>query len=124
MKKVLIVGAGLSGSYIARQLADLGCKVEIVEQRATVGGNLYDEVDTLTGCTVHKYGPHIFHTSDAKLWKFVNKFAEFNPFKLTTDVYFPKEMKYIKGPFNFATINSLYAPEKAERIKAKNARIL
>ena len=60
MKKVLIVGAGLSGSYIARQLADLGCKVEIVEQRATVGGNLYDEVDTLTGCTVHKYGPHIF----------------------------------------------------------------
>lgn len=119
MKKVLIVGAGLSGSYIARQLADLGCKVEIIEQRATVGGNLYDEVDTLTGCTVHKYGPHIFHTSDAKLWKFVNKFAEFEPFKLTTDVYFPKEMKYIKGPFNFATIDSLYAPEKAERIKAK-----
>ncbi len=72
--KILIVGAGLSGAVIARQLAEQGHIVNIIDQRSHIGGNAYDARDEQTGIMVHVYGPHIFHTDNetgyhgARLW--------------------------------------------------------
>ena len=73
--KVLIVGAGLSGSVIGRNLADNDITVQIVDQRSHVAGNCHTERDTDTGILVHVYGPHIFHTDMEHIWNYVNKFA-------------------------------------------------
>ncbi|EDD0485882.1 FAD-dependent oxidoreductase, partial [Salmonella enterica subsp. enterica serovar Give] len=75
-KKILIVGAGLSGAVIARQLAEQGHVVNIIDQRSHIGGNAYDARDEHTGIMVHVYGPHIFHTDNETVWNYVNKYAE------------------------------------------------
>ena len=74
MKKFLVVGAGFSGAVVARQISDnIDCVVDIVEKRNHVAGNCYTEDDDETGITVHKYGSHIFHTSNKRVWKYINK---------------------------------------------------
>ena len=80
MKKYdyLIVGAGLFGSVCARELADRGKRVLVIEKRDHIGGNCYTE--NVGGIEVHRYGAHIFHTSDKQVWDYVNRFAEFYPF--------------------------------------------
>ncbi|HET9430784.1 MAG TPA: FAD-dependent oxidoreductase [Chitinophagaceae bacterium] len=72
----LIVGSGLTGAVIARQLQEAGKKVLVLERRSHVGGNVHDHVHE-TGIRVHTYGPHYFRTSDERIWTFVNRFAEF-----------------------------------------------
>ena len=72
----LIVGAGLYGSVFARLATDSGKKCLVIDKRDTVAGNIYTE--DIGGINVHKYGAHIFHTSNKEVWEFVNKFAEFN----------------------------------------------
>ena len=67
MKKILIVGAGISGATIARELADNGYIIEIIDSRDHIAGNAYDYIDKETGIRVHKYGPHIFHTNNKKV---------------------------------------------------------
>ncbi|HGG3408758.1 TPA: NAD(P)-binding protein [Salmonella enterica subsp. enterica] len=79
-KKILIVGAGLSGAVIARQLAEQGHIVNIIDQRSHIGGNAYDARDEHTGIMVHVYGPHIFHTDNETVWNYVNKYAEMMPY--------------------------------------------
>jgi UDP-galactopyranose mutase len=76
----LIIGAGLTGSVIARTLADSGKSVLVVDRRAHVGGNVYDHLDP-SGIPVHTYGPHYFRTNDQNLWDFVRRFAPFRPFE-------------------------------------------
>ena len=71
-KTVLIVGAGLSGAVIARQLAQAGHRSVIVEQRNHIAGNCHTRRDDATGVMVHVYGPHIFHTDDEEVWRYVN----------------------------------------------------
>ena len=74
----LVVGAGLYGSVMARELTDRGCSVLVIEKRGQIAGNCYTE--KTDGICVHKYGPHIFHTDNEEVWKYVNRFAQFNDF--------------------------------------------
>ena len=71
--KVLVVGAGLTGSVIARELSDKGIKVDVIDYRSHIGGNCYTE--NIEDNIVHTYGPHIFHTNDTEIIKYVTKFS-------------------------------------------------
>ena len=72
----LIVGSGLFGAVCAHELKSAGKRVLVVDRRDHIGGNVYTE--KIEGINVHKYGAHIFHTSDKRVWDYVNRFAEFN----------------------------------------------
>ena len=78
---IVIAGAGLFGSVIAERAASKKLKVLVVEKRNHIGGNCYSEVDNNTGINFHKYGTHIFHTSNEKVWVYINKFTKFNNYK-------------------------------------------
>lgn len=78
--RILIVGAGLSGSVIARELAEDGHAVEVIDQRDHVAGNAYDYVNR-HGIRVHKYGPHLFHTSNEEVWNYLSRFTNWLPYK-------------------------------------------
>jgi UDP-galactopyranose mutase len=79
-KPILIVGAGLSGATVARQLADNGISVTIVDRRQHIAGNAYDYVDT-NGIRIHKYGPHIFHTNNEEVVAYLSKFTQWIPYQ-------------------------------------------
>lgn len=110
----IIAGAGLSGSIYARILAEKGYSVLILEKRKTIAGNLFDEKDE-HGILVQKYGPHIFHTKDEKVFNFIQRFAKWIPFKLRCEVNMCE--KSTPSPFNFKTIDQFYPKDKAELIK-------
>ncbi|WP_395689885.1 UDP-galactopyranose mutase [Aestuariivirga sp.] len=78
--EVLVVGAGLSGSIIARELADGGIPVTLIEKRSHVAGNCYDYIHA-SGIRVHKYGPHIFHTSNKKVFGWLSRFTGWVPYE-------------------------------------------
>lgn len=79
-KNILIVGAGFSGVVIARQLAEQGHHIRIIDQRDHIGGNSYDARDPQTDVMVHVYGPHIFHTDNETVWNYVTQHAEMMPY--------------------------------------------
>ncbi|MFV3078075.1 NAD(P)-binding protein, partial [Niveispirillum fermenti] len=79
--KIVMVGAGLSGAVISRELAEAGHDVLVVEARSHIAGNCHTERDQETGVMVHVYGPHIFHTDDAEVWSYVNRFETFLPYQ-------------------------------------------
>lgn len=79
MKRVLIIGSGLTGATLAHLHHQAGDKVLVLEKRNHIGGNIYTE--DVNGICVHKYGAHIFHTSDKNIWDFVNQFVHFNNYK-------------------------------------------
>jgi len=106
MSSIAIVGAGFSGAVIARELAENGCQVQVFDGRSHVAGNCHTERDTDTGVLVHKYGPHIFHTSNQRVWDYVNRFVKFEP-------YSHKVKAIAKGrvytlPINLHTINQFF----------------
>ena len=76
MYDFLIVGSGFFGSICARELTDMGYKCLVVDKRDHVGGNCYTE--NQDNIDIHKYGAHIFHTSNKEVWDYMNKFSEFN----------------------------------------------
>ena len=80
MKKYdyLIVGSGLFGATCANLLSKQGKKILVIDKRNNIGGNVYTE--NIEGINVHKYGAHVFHTNDDKVWEYVNSFATFNKF--------------------------------------------
>ena len=80
-KKLLMVGAGLSGAVIGRQLAEAGHQITVIDARSHIGGNCHTERDATTQVMVHVYGPHIFHTDDEEVWAYVNRFERFMPYK-------------------------------------------
>ena len=75
----LIVGSGWYGSVCARELTDKGYKCLVIDKRNHIGGNCYTE--KVEGINVHKYGAHIFHTSNKEVWDYVNKYTEFNNYR-------------------------------------------
>ena len=118
----LMVGAGLSGAVIGRHLAEAGHEVTIVDSRAHIGGNCHTERDADTGVMVHVYGPHIFHTDDAEVWDYVNRFERFMPYKnrVKTTSLDPKgERGVFSLPINLHTINQFFRktlrPEEARQ---------
>lgn len=114
--KIVVIGAGFSGAYIARNLAEEGYKVKIIEKKNHIGGHCYDRVDKETGCLIHEYGPHIFHTNDDEIWEWLNKFSEFIPFELRTQVFFESYQDWFTCSFGFHTVEKLFDKNKAELI--------
>jgi UDP-galactopyranose mutase len=106
MKKIGIVGAGFSGAVIARELALSGYKVDVFDSRSHVAGNCHTERDPETNIMVHKYGPHIFHTSNEKIWKYVNQFDEFMPFTNRVKAIYKNNVYSL--PINLLTINNFF----------------
>lgn len=80
MKKYLIVGAGLSGATLARELAEAGHHVTIIDKRSHVAGNAYDYTNT-HGIRIHEYGPHLFHTNNKEVYDYLGRFTEWVPYK-------------------------------------------
>jgi len=116
----LVIGCGLTGSVIARKLAEQGKKVCIFERRNHIGGNMYDYVDQ-HGFLVQQYGPHAFHTTKKELYDFVCQYEEWQEYHLKCGANW--EGKSTPTPFNFSTIDTFYDREKAcilkEKIKAR-----
>ena len=110
----LIVGAGLYGASFARLATDGGYKCLVIDRRAQVAGNVYTE--NVGGINVHKYGAHIFHTSDREVWDFANRFAEFNRYTNTVVANYKGEIYSM--PFNMYTFNKMWGvitPEEARK---------
>lgn len=101
MSKILIVGAGFAGSVIARELAEAGHKILIVDKRDHIGGNCYDYVNK-HGIRVHKYGPHIFHTNNKVVFDWLSKFTEWVPYEHKVKAIL-KNGQYVTLPVNKET---------------------
>lgn len=102
---ILVVGAGFSGSVIARECAEAGRKVLILEKRDHIGGNAFDKYDK-AGILIHKYGPHIFHTNSQRIVNFLSQFTEWRPYE-------HRVLSVVNGekypfPINLITLNKLY----------------
>jgi UDP-galactopyranose mutase len=101
----LIVGAGFAGSVMARELADAGHRVHVIDKRPHIAGNAYDELDE-HGVLVHRYGPHIFHTNGERIFEYLSRFTEWRPYEhrvrgVVDGVHYP-------FPINRDTLNQLY----------------
>lgn len=112
----LVVGCGMSGSVIARHLAEQGKRVVIWERRNHIGGNMFDYVDE-HGFLVQKYGPHTFHTKQKHLYDFMCQYEQWESYHLTCGAVL--DGKYVPTPFNFTTIDTYYPADKAEILKKK-----
>ena len=100
----LIVGAGLYGAVFAREATDKGKKCLVIDKRNHIAGNVYTE--EVEGIQVHKYGAHIFHTSDQKIWDYVNRYAEFNHYVNAPIAIYQDELYNL--PFNMNTFSRLW----------------
>ena len=109
----LIVGAGIYGATIAYLLKQIGKKCLVIDKRPVIGGNLYTE--NIEGINVHRYGAHIFHTSNREVWKFVNQFAEFNNYVNSPIAIFKDEVYNL--PFNMNTFSKIFNERDPEKIK-------
>lgn len=121
-RPILIVGAGLFGSVMAERVANgLGLPVTIIDRRPHMGGNCWSGIDPATGIEVHKYGPHIFHTSHPEVWEYISRFTQWNGYR--HHVWSRHKGRLYSMPINLATINSFYnrnfRPEEARRFMAE-----
>lgn len=115
MYDYLIVGAGLYGAVFAREAADHGKKCLVIDKRDHIAGNVYTE--NIEGIHVHKYGAHIFHTNDKKVWEYVQRFAVFNPFTNSPVANYHGELYSL--PFNMYTFNKMWGVVTPEEAPAK-----
>ena len=111
----LVVGSGLYGAVFAREAADRGKKVLVIDKRPNMAGNIYTE--KVEGIHVHKYGAHIFHTNDTKVWKYITRFAEFNRFTNSPVANYRGELYSL--PFNMYTFNKMWGVVTPEEAAAK-----
>jgi len=109
----LIVGCGLFGITFARLAADAGKSCLIIDKRSHIGGNCYTE--KIEGINVHKYGAHIFHTSNPIIWQFVNRFSEFNNYINSPKAVFGEKLYSL--PFNMNTFYELWGTKSPEHAK-------
>ena len=103
MRPVLIVGAGFSGSTVARVLAEAGYLVKVIDRRPHLAGNAFDELDGY-GIRFHRYGPHLFHTSNTKVIDFLSRFTEWIPYKHKVKALL-SDGKYVTLPVNRETVD-------------------
>ena len=111
----LIVGAGLFGAVFAREAADAGKRVLVIDRRPHIAGNVYTE--KIEGINVHRYGAHIFHTNNREVWRYVNRFAEFNRFTNSPVANYHGELYSL--PFNMYTFNRMWGVVTPEEAAAK-----
>ncbi len=111
----LVVGSGLFGSVFARQAADAGKKVLVIDKRPNIAGNVYTE--KVEGINFHKYGAHIFHTNNTEVWNYVNRFATFNRFTNSPVANYKGELYSM--PFNMYTFNKMWGVVTPEEAAAK-----
>ena len=111
----LIVGAGLFGAVFAHEAKAAGKKVLVIDKRPNIAGNVYTE--KVEGIHVHKYGAHIFHTNDRKVWEYVNRFAEFNRFTNSPVANYHGELYSL--PFNMYTFNKMWGVVTPQEAAAK-----
>ena len=111
----LIVGSGIFGAIFAYEASKKGKKCLVIEKRNHIGGNIYTE--KIEDINVHKYGAHIFHTSDKKIWEYINQFAEFNRYTNSPMARYKNEVYNL--PFNMNTFNKLWGVFTPEEAKSK-----
>lgn len=111
----LIVGAGLYGAVMAYELKRAGKKCLVIDRRDHIAGNIYTKNED--GINVHEYGAHIFHTSDKKIWDYVNRFADFNNFVNSPVARFHNELYNL--PFNMNTFSRLWGVVTPEEARAR-----
>jgi UDP-galactopyranose mutase len=116
MTDVLVVGSGFFGLTVAEQLAnDPGLNVHVIDRRSHLGGNAYSEAEPTTGIEVHRYGAHLFHTSNERVWDYVNRFTTFTGYR--HHVYSTYRGEVFPLPINLGTINqftrSAMTPDEA-----------
>ena len=117
MYDYLIVGAGLYGAVFARELTKRGKRCLVIDKRSHIGGNIYTE--DVDGIQVHKYGAHIFHTSNKKIWKYVNRYAEFNNYINSPMAVYKDELYNM--PFNMNTFSKLWGLKKPKEVQEQIA---
>ncbi|MEV6875671.1 UDP-galactopyranose mutase [Amycolatopsis sp. NPDC051128] len=121
---LVVVGSGFFGLTVAeRAAAELGKKVLVLERRSHLGGNAYSEPDPETGIEVHKYGAHLFHTSNKRVWEYVNRFTEFTNYQHR--VFAKVKDQVYSFPMNLALINQFFGkshtPDEARELIAKQS---
>ena len=114
MFDTIIVGAGFAGAVMAERLAAHDHSVLLIERRFHVGGNCFDEIDD-NGVLVHRYGPHLFHTDDEEVWRYLSRFTDWR-------VYHHRVLAMIDGqtlpiPFNLNTLHAVFPPSMADRLE-------
>ena len=110
----LIVGAGLYGAVCAHQLAEKGYTCMVIDRRDHIAGNIYTE--NIHGINVHRYGAHIFHTNDRRVWEYIGRFAEFNQYINSPVAFYQDEVYNL--PFNMNTFSKMWGvrtPDEAKR---------
>ncbi|KIP51863.1 UDP-galactopyranose mutase [Leucobacter komagatae] len=120
---LLVVGSGFFGLTIAERAASAGKKVVVIDRRNHIGGNAYSEAEPETGIEVHRYGAHLFHTSNETVWEYANRFTEFTSY--VHKVYSNFKGEVYPLPINLGTINqffrSAYSPDEARALIAEQA---
>ncbi|GAA4518897.1 UDP-galactopyranose mutase [Actinoallomurus oryzae] len=121
---LVIAGSGLFGLTVAERCArDLGLRVLIVERRDHVGGNAYSEIEPSTGIEVHRYGAHLFHTSNERVWEYVNRFTSFTGYRHRVFTIF--KGRVYPMPINLGTICAYFgramSPDEARALVAEQA---
>ncbi|GAA1172256.1 UDP-galactopyranose mutase [Microbacterium oxydans] len=120
---LLVVGSGFFGLTIAERAANAGRKVTVIDRRHHIGGNAYSEAEPQTGIEVHRYGAHLFHTSNATVWEYVNRFTSFTNY--VHRVYTAHKGVVFPMPVNLGTINQFfqaaYTPDQARALVREQA---
>jgi len=121
---LIVVGSGFFGLTVAERVAnELGLKVLVLERRSHLGGNAYSEREPETGIEVHRYGAHLFHTSNQRVWEYVNRFTSFTPY--VHRVYSNVGGEVFPLPINLGTVNQFFraahTPDEARALVAEQA---
>ncbi|ACZ31590.1 UDP-galactopyranose mutase [Xylanimonas cellulosilytica DSM 15894] len=121
---LVVVGSGFFGLTVAERIAEqYGRKVLVIDRRSHIGGNAYSEANPETGIEVHKYGAHLFHTSNERVWEYVNRFTAFTSYQHR--VYTTHKGEVFQMPINLGTINqffrSAYGPDEARALIKEQA---
>ncbi len=120
----LVIGAGFAGAVCGRALADAGRRVLLLERRNHIGGNAYDCLDE-SGVLIHKYGPHIFHTNDTRVYGFLSRFTRWRDYRHQVVANIPdgETRREFPVPFNLCSLETCFPPKDASRLEEKLLRI-
>ena len=117
----LVIGAGFAGAVTAGELARRGNRrVLVLEKRDHVGGNAYDRLDA-SGILIHQYGPHIFHTSDRRVYDYLSQYTDWRDYRheVVASVPAPGGRMELPVPFNLVSLETAFGPEKAGELVGK-----